>query len=190
MPTTTAGYTRRCRMGRRNNYYTGCKQGTYTLLNPGKYMEGLPPPKYKSEWEQKMFALCDCNPFVIRWGYEPFTIAYSSPLYMKQSLYKPDIYLECRYDDGHEEKYLIEVKPVAYSVLPKEPKPLPEGCTDRKKIVSFQKRMAAYQRKAMDVAVNYAKWAAAEAWCKARGINWFVANEKNTLGLFKATTSI
>lgn len=178
-------------MGRKkHNYYTDCHKGKYILMNPDKYMEGLPEPEYKSEWEQKMFVVCDCNPFVTRWGYEPFTIAYHSPLYLKQSLYKPDIYLECRYADGHEEKYLIEVKPTSYSIVPKAPRPLPEGCTDKRKIDSYNRRKNAYDRKCMDVMVNYAKWNAAEAWCKARNINWFIANESNTRGLFKSSTTI
>lgn len=155
-----------------------------------EYVSMMAIPEYKSDWERKMFVLCDTNTFVARWCYEPFTIAYHSPLYMKQSLYKPDIYLECRYDDGHMEKFLIEVKPTTYSVLPKAPKALPEGCTDQKKINSYNKKKESFNRKSMDVMVNYAKWQAAEEWCRNNGINWFIANEKNTLGLFDAKNPV
>lgn len=197
---------------RRKSYYNDCKKGVYHVLNPDKYMlaPGIPVKKtkvvlpdgteterldisvnYKSDWERRFCVLCDGNERVIKWAYEPFDIPYSSPALMKQSLYRPDIYLEIVYDDdGHVEKWLIEIKPVAYSVVPEPPKPPPPGCTDPKKLASYQKRMAAYQRKSLDVATNYAKWAAAEAWCKRHQVNWMIFNEQNTRGLFKASVSV
>jgi len=175
---------------RGNNYYNDCRKGYYHLLNPGKYMvEGTTEVQYKSGWERDFFPICDGNENVIRWAYEPFDIPYSSPVLMKQSLYKPDVYLEIKYDDGHVEKWLIEIKPVAYSVVPKPPRPLPPGCQDPKKIASFQKRMASYQRKSLDVATNFAKWAAAEEWCRRHQVNWMIFNEQNSRGLFKRTHS-
>ncbi|MCQ2123264.1 MAG: hypothetical protein MJZ25_03685 [Fibrobacter sp.] len=167
-----------------NNYYTDCHKDEYKLIHPEKYMENIDPPISKSRWEYTMFAVCDINPFITKWGYEPFAIAYNSPVYMKQAIYRPDIYLECRYPDGREAKYLIEIKPTAYSVLPKAPKPPPAGCTDQAKLDRYAKRKLNYDRKNMDVMVNYAKWEAAAAWCKARGVNWLIANEKNMKGLF------
>lgn len=176
---------------KRKSYYTDTEKGNYQLLNPSKYMvEGVTEVPYKSSWERRFFGLCDGNPFVTRWAYELFEIPYSSPVYLKQSLYKPDIYLECEYEDGHTEKWLIEVKPVAYSVVPVAPKPPPQGCQDQKKLESYRKRMAAYERKSADVAANYAKWAAAEAWCKRHQVNWWIANEKNTRDLFKRSVSV
>lgn len=172
-----------------HNYHTDCHKGKYQLINPDKYMKDVALPEYKSMWEHNFFAACDVNPFVTRWGYEPFPISYYSPMYMKQTMYKPDVYLECRYPDGREAKYLIEIKPVAYSVPPKMPKAPPPG-SDAKKLETFNKRMNQYNKKNMEVMVNYAKWQAAEAWCMANGINWFVANEKNMKGLFDTTTII
>lgn len=172
------------------NYYNDCHKGEYTLLNPDKYMENIAPPVFKSSWEQKIFYICDVNPFITKWGYEPFDIAYMSPVYMKMSLYKPDVYLECKYPDGKTAKYLIEIKPTSYSILPKAPKPLPKGCTDPKKIESYNKRKMSFDRKNMDVMVNYAKWEAAAQWCKTNGVNWFIANEKNMQGLFDYNTKI
>lgn len=175
---------------KRKSYYTDCKSGKYHLVNPGKYMvEGTTEVVYKSGWERDFFPVCDGNEFVTRWGYEPFEIPYTSPVYMKQSLYRPDIYLECRYADGHEEKWLIEIKPSTYAAVPKPPKPPPAGCNDQSKWEKFEKRKAAYERKAADIAINYAKWAAAEAWCKRHQVNWFIATEENTRGLFKKPSS-
>lgn len=36
------------------------------------------PVNYKSDWERKVFIFCDHNPFVTKWGYEPFAISYFS----------------------------------------------------------------------------------------------------------------
>ena len=144
---------------------------------------------YKSDWERKVFIFCDHNPFVTKWGYEPFAISYFSPVQMKQSIYKPDVYVECQDADGTEEKWLIEVKPVAYSVMPQAPKPVVEGAT-AKQIANYQKRNLAYQRKSMDVATNYAKWEAAEKWCQQHGVNWLILNESNTMGLFNPGKSV
>lgn len=173
----------------RKSYYTGCHSDKYVLANPDKYMESLPEPVYKSDWERKIFAFCDYNPFVTRWGYEPFAISYFSPVKQRMSIYKPDIYVECQYNDGTKEKWLMEIKPVAYSVMPKAPKAVQEGAT-AKQILNFQKRDLAYQRKSMDVITNYAKWEAAEKWCQNHGVNWIVLNESNTLGLFKSNQSV
>ena len=54
----------------------------------------------------------------------------------------------------------------------------------------FQKKMAAFDRKNMDVLVNQAKWEAAMLWCKAQGVNWLVATEANMGDLFKQSTII
>lgn len=145
---------------------------------------------YKSDWERKFCVLCDGNEKIIRWAYEPFEIPYSSPVMLRQSLYRPDIYLEISYDDGHIEKWLIEIKPVSYSVVPKPPKPLPPGCSDYKKIMAFKKKMSSFQQKSMDIATNYAKWQAAESWCNRNMVNWFIANETNTRGLFNGNLNV
>ena len=173
----------------KKSYYTGCHSDQYHLVNPDKYMDGLPDPVYKSDWERKVFVFCDCNPFVTRWGYEPFAISYFSPVQQKMSIYKPDIYVECQYDDGTKEKWLMEIKPVAYSIMPKAPKPVVEGAT-AKQLMAHHKKDLAYQRKSMDVITNYAKWEAAEQWCQNHGVNWMVLNESNTLGLFNSNQSV
>ena len=173
-----------------HNYYKDCHKGEYKLIHPEKYMQGIPAPVFKSSWEERMFIVCDVNPFVTLWGYEPFAISYFSPLYQKQSLYKPDIYLECKYPDGHSERYLIEIKPNAYAIFGKEPKAPGPKVTDPKRLENYRKRKAAFDRKNMDVAVNYAKWEAAEAWCKANGVNWLIATGTNMGSLFKKDVKI
>ena len=48
----------------------------------------------------------------------------------------------------------------------------------------YRKRKVSFEAKLMDVMVNHAKWSAAEEWCRLRGVNWFIANEKNMGRLF------
>lgn len=169
-----------------HNYYKDCHKGTYTMLHPEKYMPNAPLPQYKSEWEQKFFVLCDVHPLITMWGYEPppISIAYMSPKYQKISIYKPDIYVEITDKDTQQvTKYLIEIKPTTYSVIPKMPKP-PSNQADEAAWARYMKRKVSFEGKLMDVMVNHAKWAAAEEWCRLRGVNWFIANEKNMGRLF------
>jgi hypothetical protein len=154
-------------------------------------MPNHPAPYYKSDWERKFFFVCDMNPNITFWAYEPkiFEIPYMSPKYGRVSIYHPDIYLECNLDGQKKSRWLIEVKPTSYSIQPKVPQPPPSGA-DAKAYERYQKRKASYDQKVMDVVVNLAKWEAASEWCKRHGVNWFIANEKNTGKLFDASTVI
>lgn len=176
----------------RHNYYTDCHEGKYTLIHPEKYMPNHPAPYYKSDWERKFFFVCDMNPNITFWAYEPkiFEIPYMSPKYGRVSIYHPDIYLECNLEgQPRKSRWLIEVKPTSYSIQPKMPQP-PKPGSDSKAFEKYQKRKANYDQKVMDVIVNLAKWEAAAEWCKRHGVNWFIANEKNTGKLFDASTII
>lgn len=176
----------------RHNYYTDCHKGKYTLIHPEKYMPNHPAPYYKSDWERKFFFVCDMNPNITFWAYEPkiFEIPYMSPKYGRVSIYHPDIYLECNLEgQPRKSRWLIEVKPTSYSIQPKMPQP-PKPGSDSKAFEKYQKRKANYDQKVMDVIVNLAKWEAAADWCKRHGVNWFIANEKNTGKLFDSSTII
>lgn len=176
----------------RHNYYTDCHKGRYTLIHPEKYMPNHPAPYYKSDWERKLFFVCDMNPNITFWAYEPkiFEIPYMSPKYGRVSIYHPDIYLECNLEgQPRKSRWLIEVKPTSYSIQPKMPQP-PKPGADSKAFEKYQKRKANYDQKVMDVIVNLAKWEAAAEWCKRHGVNWFIANEKNTGKLFDSSTII
>jgi hypothetical protein len=155
-------------------------------------MPNHPAPYYKSDWERKFFFVCDMNPNITFWAYEPkiFEIPYMSPKYGRVSIYHPDIYLECNLEgQPRKSRWLIEVKPTSYSIQPKMPQP-PKPGSDSKAFEKYQKRKANYDQKVMDVIVNLAKWEAAAEWCKRHGVNWFIANEKNTGKLFDASTII
>jgi hypothetical protein len=155
-------------------------------------MPNHPAPYYKSDWERKFFFVCDMNPNITFWAYEPkiFEIPYMSPKYGRVSIYHPDIYLECNLEgQPRKSRWLIEVKPTSYSIQPKMPQP-PKPGSDSKAFEKYQKRKANYDQKVMDVIVNLAKWEAAAEWCKRHGVNWFIASEKNTGKLFDSSTII
>lgn len=167
------------------SYYTDTRHGVYRLEHPEKYISGAGNPVYKSGWEQSVFVALDSNPYVLKWGYEPFPIFYVSPATMKSAVYKPDLYCECATPDGKVRKFLIEIKPSKYMTAPKIPKPPSPGCTDRASLDRYARRMTSYKRVSMDVMVNMAKWKAAQDFCATHGIEWCVMNEKNTPSLFR-----
>jgi len=176
----------------RHNYYTDCHKGKYTVIHPEKYMPNAPAPYFKSKWEEKIFFICDMNPQITMWAYEPppISIPYMSPRYMRMSIYRPDVYLECIPNGSDKiQRWLIEIKPLSYSVAPKAPTP-PKAGSDPKAYERYQKRKASYDQKVMDVMVNYAKWEAAVEWCKRHNVNWFIANEKNMGHLFDASVTL
>lgn len=155
-------------------------------------MPNLPMPYYKSAWERKFFVVCDTNPRITFWAYEPtvFKIPYMSPRYGRVSIYNPDIYLEILPEGAeHVQRWLIEVKPTSYSVQPKMPQP-PKPGSSADAFERYKKRKANYDQKVLDVIVNLAKWEAASQWCHDHGVHWFVANEKNTGRLFDSATVI
>ena len=129
-------------------------QGKYTPLNKDKYV-GKKLPTYLSGWELAFMRFCDSNNNVMQWASESITIPYRNPITGKQSIYVPDFFITYRDKNNTMKAELIEIKPRKQSVI--------EG------------RMSE-QQKAV-VAVNYAKWDAAQKWCKGQGIRFRVVTE-------------
>jgi hypothetical protein len=132
-------------------------QGIYKLKNPEKYL-GARAPTYRSSWEYTFMAFCDNNPAVQEWANESVKIPYRDPLTGKATVYVPDFLIS--YIDKNQKKHveLIEIKP-ANQML-------------REKVGKNPYNQAQYVK-------NLAKWAAAGAWCKSRGIKFRVINESD-----------
>ena len=129
-------------------------QGTYKPLNPNKYVgKGL--PRYRSGWEWAFFQFCDNNDHVLEWASEAISIKYRHPFTGKVTNYVPDIFMRYRTKNNKICTEIIEIKPRKQSMI--------EG------------RMSEKDR--MIVAINYAKWQAAQAWCRRAGIVFRVLNE-------------
>lgn len=129
-------------------------QGVFTPLNPKKYV-GKGTPRYRSGWEWSFFQFCDNNDHVLEWASEAIAIKYRHPFTGKITNYIPDIFLRYRTKNNKVCTEIIEIKPRKQSMI--------EGkMSERDRAV---------------VAINYAKWAAAQAWCKRAGIVFRVLNE-------------
>lgn len=132
-------------------------QGIYKIQNPEKYI-GLGNPRYRSGWELTFMRFCDNNPAVEQWASESVKIPYRDPLTGKATVYVPDFLIV--YVDRNHKKHaeLIEIKP-ANQML-------------KEKVGKNSYNQAQYVK-------NMAKWEAANAWAKQKGIRFRVINEQD-----------
>ena len=131
-------------------------QGKFNPLNPEKYA-GKKTPTYRSGWELTFMQFCDNHPSVVQWASEAITIPYKNPLTGKNTIYVPDFFIVYADKRGKRRAELIEVKPIKQTTM----------------------ENAKSQRDKAAVAVNYAKWEAANAWCKRQGIIFRVITEND-----------
>ena len=131
-------------------------QGVYTVKNAGKYV-GRGEPRYRSSWENVFMNFCDTNENVMQWASEPVRISYRHPLTGRMTTYVPDFIVTYRGPNNTTRAELIEIKPKSQSII-----------EDRQS-----------QRDRVVVAINYAKWAAAQAWCKQNGLTFRVITESD-----------
>jgi hypothetical protein len=131
-------------------------QGFYQILNPHKYA-GTGKPKYRSSWEHAFMRFCDSNDHIVRWASEQIRIPYRNPVSGKQTMYVPDFLIQYRTKNNEVVTELIEIKPKKQSILESK-------ASNRDKLV---------------VAVNYAKWDAAQKWCKRNGLRFRVITEED-----------
>ena len=129
-------------------------QGFYDVVNPDKYV-GTKKPRYRSGWELGFMRFCDTNQHIIQWASEAIQIPYRHPLTGKQTIYVPDFFITYRTKNNTVRAELIEIKPKKQSVV--------------------ESKMSSKDRAV--VAINYAKWAAAEAWCRRQSITFRVITE-------------
>ena len=125
-------------------------------MNQRKYA-GKGAPKFRSGWELAFMRFCDSNDHNISWASESMTIPYRNPLTGKPTRYIPDFLIQYRNKHNKVVTELIEIKPKKQSILESK----------------------ASNRDRAIVAVNYAKWAAAQAWCKRNGLTFRVVTEED-----------
>ena len=131
-------------------------QGPYTIQNPQKYV-GTGTPRYRSGWEFSFMKFCDLNDHVLQWASEAIQIPYRHPLTGRQTVYVPDFLVTYRTRDNAMRAELIEIKPKKQSVI--------------------ESKMNSRDRAV--VAINYAKWAAAQKWCQRNGLHFRVITESD-----------
>lgn len=131
-------------------------QGIYEVRNPQKYV-GNGKPKYRSGWEMTFFMFCDNNPSVLQWASEAIQIPYRNPLTGKQTIYIPDVFIVYKNKSGKTVGEVVEIKPKKQAFIT-------EAKTRKDKLA---------------VALNTAKWQAANAWCKSKGLKFRVVTESD-----------
>lgn len=132
-------------------------QGKFQPRHPEKYV-GNRAPRYRSSWELTFMQTCDSHPSIIKWASESIHIPYRCPITGKQTIYVPDFFIQ--YVDKNNKIHLeiIEVKPSNQTIREK----VSRSKTDQ-----------------IEFARNIAKWRAAQAWCKAKGLTFRVVNERD-----------
>lgn len=137
-------------------------QGYFRPIHPEKYIGNPQNIVYRSSWELRFMKWCDESTNVIQYGSEEFFIPYRSPVDNKTHRYFPDFLIKIQEQSGEIKTYLIEIKPQRQTVQPKVPK---------RKTKNWLYEMKTYS-------VNQAKWAAADEWCRSRGIEFKIVTEK------------
>jgi len=129
-------------------------QGKYTVKNPEKYI-GKRVPTYRSSWEFTFMSFCDNNPAVLNWASEAISIPYFNPVKGRQTIYVPDFLVV--YVDANQKKHteIVEIKPSTETTM---------------------ESARSYRDKLM-VAMNMAKWAAADSWARANNMRFRVVTE-------------
>jgi len=131
-------------------------QGPYTVTNPSKYV-GRGTPRYRSGWEHAFMRFCDTNENIVQWASESINIPYQHPLTGKQTIYVPDFLVVYRTKNNTVKAEVIEIKPSGQSAIT-------ETQNSKERAI---------------VAINYAKWAAAQVWCARQGLTFRVITEKD-----------
>jgi len=130
-------------------------QGKFTLKNPEKYIGGR-TPTYRSSWEFAFMRMCDTNEAVTKWASEAVKIPYRNPFTGKYTIYVPDFFIVYTDKTGRDHVELIEVKPANQA---------------------FKESLGRSKSNQAHYALNQAKWGAARAYCKQKGITFRIVTE-------------
>ncbi len=149
------------------------KQGIFKPRNPQKYKGDPTNICYRSAWELRLMSEFDSRSDVIWWSSEERIIAYRSPVDNKIHRYFPDFLVQIKTRDGKLETVLIEVKPKAQTVEPRQPQ------------VNNTRQNKKFLNEVMTWGVNKAKWQAAEEYCKDRGYKFLIMTEEHIFGTKK-----
>jgi hypothetical protein len=130
-------------------------QGRFDMKHPEKYV-GKRTPLARSSWEFVFMRMLDEHQGVENWASESVQIPYRDPLTGRQTIYVPDFFIVYNDKNGKKHAELVEVKPASQTI--------------REQVGKSLYNQEQYIR-------NIAKWEAANAWCKQKGIKFRVVNE-------------
>lgn len=140
-------------------------QSIFVPRHPEKYVGNVHAIFCRSGWERRFARYCDETPGILHWSSEEFFIPYIKPTDGQWHKYFPDFQLEVRTANGGVQTFVVEIKPRDQSVMPAR----------RRKTRKYLTEMSV-------VAVNHAKWKAADAFCRERGWTFLVLNEQHLFG--------
>jgi hypothetical protein len=141
-------------------------KGQFMPKNPEKVF-GSKNIIYRSSWEFTLMRYLDSRPEVVAWSSEGVSIPYRNPLTGRHTVYIPDFLVIYQDKSGKNKVEMIEVKPA---------KEVPGLLNESKKLT---------KKDMMAQALNMAKWQAAMAFCKKRGIHFRIMTE---MELFPTTS--
>ena len=130
-------------------------QGRFLPKNSKKYV-GTKNPKYRSGWEFAFMQFCDNHPSITEWASEAIKIPYRNPLTGKQTQYVPDFFIVYNDKTGKRFAELVEIKP-------------------KNQTLAEHAGKSKYNQ--AHVAMNHAKWEAANKWCQRQGIKFRIVTE-------------
>lgn len=139
-------------------------QGKYTPKNPQKYVGDPKNIVFRSSWERHFLEQADMNPNVLNYASEEVSIPYYFPIDGKWHRYFPDFLMSVRERSGNVVTWMVEIKPESQTRHP--------STTGRK----TKRRML---KESTEYAKNQAKWAAADAYCQAKGFRFTVLTERD-----------
>jgi hypothetical protein len=146
----------------------GTLKGQYVIKNPKKYMGNANNVIYRSSWELLVFRFLDTKPSVLSWCSEGIQIPYYNPFTKRQTVYIPDLLIVFEVK-GKRWAEMVEIKPL---------KEVPGVMAEDAKMKKLSTKDKAAQ------VLNAAKWQAAMAFCKKRGIRFRIMTERD-LGFIK-----
>ncbi len=138
-------------------------KGRYICKNPEKYIGGH-EPIYRSSWESAAMSFFDQNSHILKWASEPFQIPYKHPFKGRTAMYIPDFFVLYEDKYGRTKAEVVEIKPKKQSILENK-------SSARDKVI---------------VAINRAKWAAAQVYCSAHGYTFRIITEQDLFHQGKA----
>lgn len=130
-------------------------KGRFIPRHPQKYMGNAQNILFRSSWELTVMKFFDNSTSVSRWASEEVHLPYISPKDGRVHQYYPDFLFEMINANQEIERWLVEVKPL--------------------KETSIEHAKTAYDRVAL--AVNEAKWKAAEMFCQVNNLKFKVITE-------------
>ena len=136
-------------------------QGIFTPTHPEKYVgKNINNITFRSSWELTLMNKCDTHPNILQWSSECMSIPYKNPLTGKNTFYVPDFLIVYIDKNGKTHSEMIEIKPLA----------------------QFDMKYAKTRTDMLAVALNMAKFQAAQAFCRKHGIMFRVMSEFDIYG--------